>query len=95
MTSLAIFKALGFSRDDVLSMPHWEVVESIEGFYRIQAQEMLGISEAVALGSGTIAEDDARDKLVEKLMIRAGFKKEKVSGNWMSGLQKFAGVEKF
>lgn len=88
---------LNISRQVALNMPHWEVLFLVEGYYAIQAQKILAFTDAVALGSGTISDENARKNLVASLVEKCGLdggKKKKVkdkSTPFTAGLEEWIG----
>lgn len=87
--SLPLFWEQGFSRHDVLNMKHWEVDLFIKSYYKHQARRILALTDALYLSNGFIEEDTHR-KIVDRLMIQAGFKKKEVNHNWLAELKMFA-----
>ena len=59
------------SREKLLSMPHWEVLAILHSVNRYMAQYELSISEAVALGSGTLSDEFQREKILNSLKKRS------------------------
>lgn len=70
-------------------MKHWEVDLFIKSYYKHQARRLLALTDSLALGNGFLEEDTHR-KILDRLMIQAGYKKKVVSHNWLSELQLFA-----
>ena len=86
---MPLFWQAGLSREDVLRMKHWEVDLYIKSYYKHQARRLLALTDALALGNGWLEEDTHR-KIVDRLMVQAGFRKKVVNHDWMSELRMFA-----
>jgi hypothetical protein len=69
---LPVFYKMGISRKQLLSMPHWEVMNALAGHYKHRARDILDMTDAVALGSG-FGEPEEKENARNMIVGRAGF----------------------
>lgn len=71
-------------------MKHWEVDLYIKSYYKHQARRLLALADPLAMGNGFL-DEDTHSKIVDRLMVQAGYRKKVVSHNWLKDLKTFAG----
>ena len=96
---MPIFLEYGIDRQKLLKMRHWEIRQIISNYYCHRAKNLLALSDAIALGSGSLTEESAK-QIADNLRKVAKIEPEKTpvptidnaSNNWLSGLATFASV---
>ncbi len=87
---LPIFYEWGYTRKEVLALPHWEIQCAIQGYYRQEARKILALSDGISLGAGMFTDEGKYRELLDSLMIKAGYKQKEVNSNWAKELISWA-----